>query len=130
MEPKMQFVLTGFTPDKGFRVFAFERIDADKSRTGFTVKTDMSLVQRYGIPVQELPLLCRRLLERRDEGEAEHSFIFSEEDMSSFADGRTAERNEILRKKSLRRPPTTKPTNPGFVNDLATQATKPDQETR
>jgi len=77
----MQFVLTGFTQNKGFRVFAFERIGADRARTPFTVKTDLELIRKYGIRVQELPLLCRALLERHDETEQERAWIYSEEEM-------------------------------------------------
>lgn len=42
----MQFVLTGFIPDTGFRVFAFDGIAEDRSRTGFTVRTDLALIRR------------------------------------------------------------------------------------
>lgn len=51
----MQFILTGFTPDTGFRVFAFQGIGTDRTRTDFTVRTDLSLIRRYGIRMQELP---------------------------------------------------------------------------
>ena len=52
----MQFILTGFTQEAGFRVFTFESLAADRTRTKFTVKTDLSLIRNYGIQVQELPL--------------------------------------------------------------------------
>jgi hypothetical protein len=55
----MQFVLTGFTQDLGCRVFAFDGIAVDRIRTAFTVRADMALIRRYGIQIQELPLLCR-----------------------------------------------------------------------
>jgi hypothetical protein len=61
----MQFILIGFTQDLGFRVFAFEGMGKDQIRTGFLVKADLALTRRYGIPLQELPLMCRELLERR-----------------------------------------------------------------
>ncbi len=63
----MQFVLTGFTHDKGFRVFTFDRIGEDRVRTKCTVRADLSLIRNYGIHIQELPLLCRGLLDRSDE---------------------------------------------------------------
>ena len=72
----MQFVLTGFTPDTGFRVFNFEGIAEDRSRIGFTVRTDLALTRKYGIQMQDLPLLCRGLLERRDENETGRALIF------------------------------------------------------
>jgi hypothetical protein len=102
---KMQFILTGFTPDTGFRVFAFEGIAADRTRTEFTVRTDLSLIRRYGIRVQELPLLCRGLLERRDEGQQERTLTFTEEEMRAHAKSCAAERDAAQRRKSRRSPP-------------------------
>lgn len=55
----MQYILTGFTQEMGFRVFAFERIGDDRLRTKFTVKADLALIRRYGIRLQDLPLMCR-----------------------------------------------------------------------
>jgi hypothetical protein len=108
---KMQFVLTGFIPDTGFRVFAFDGIAEDRSRTGFTVRADLALIRRYGIQMQDLPLLCRGLLERRDENETAHELIFSESEMRIHADHLAAEKEAAQRKKAARRPPTN--TNPG-----------------
>lgn len=102
---KMQFVLTGFTPDTGFRVFAFQGVGADRTRTEFTVRADLDLSRRYGIRVQELPLLCRGLLERRDEGEQEHTLTFTEEEMLLHAKSCAAERDAAQKKRSMRRPP-------------------------
>ena len=102
----MQFILTGFTPEMGFRVFAFQGIGADRTRTEFTVRTDLSLIRRYGIRLQELPLLCRGLLERRDEGEQERTLTFTEEKMRMHADSLAADRDAAQRRKSTRRPPS------------------------
>jgi len=99
----MQFILTGFTQDTGFRVFAFERIGADRTRTAFTVRTDLNLIRKYGIQVQELPLLCRALLERRDEAELERTWIFTEEEMQAYASNCAAERDAVKRKKAMRK---------------------------
>ena len=105
----MQFILTGFTQDTGFRVFAFEGIAGDRTRTAFTVRTDLALIRRYGIRVQELPLLCRGLLERRDDGVQERTMTFTEEGMRLHADSRAADRDAAQRRKSTRRPPPTRP---------------------
>src|SRR5579859_7051557 len=100
----MQFILTGFTQDTGFRVFAFEGVAIGQIRTIFTVKADLALSRRYGIAMQELPLLCRSLLDRQEEGghiedetgELEvvdkHTLTFSEDEMRACADKRTADR--------------------------------------
>ena len=60
----MQYTVTGFTYDAGFRVFALERIGEDRGRLPYGAKADMALARKYGIRVQELPLLCRELLEQ------------------------------------------------------------------
>jgi hypothetical protein len=111
-----QFVLTGFTPDTGFRVFAFDGIAADRSHTPFTVRADLGLIRLYGILVQELPLLCREFLERREEGALERAVTFSEAEMQLVAGARTLEREAAARKKSLRRiPPRRAPTDHAAV---------------
>jgi hypothetical protein len=43
------------------------------TRTHFVVRADLELMRKYEIRVQELPLLCRRLLERRDQEEPDHT---------------------------------------------------------
>jgi hypothetical protein len=117
----MQFILTGFTQDIGFRVFAFEGISDDRSRTAFIVRTDLALIRKYGIRVQELPLLCRGLLERREESEKERTLTFTEEGMRLHADHAAAERDAAKRRKPARRPPPS-PTSPPGVGWRAPQA--------
>ena len=108
----MQFVLKGFTQDTGFRVFAFDGVAPDRTRTAFTVRTDLALIRRYGIRVQELPLLCRGLLERQ-EGEQEYAMTFTEDGMRLHADAQAAERDAAAKRKALHRPPN-KPTGSGW----------------
>ena len=113
----MQFILTGFTQETGFRVFAFEGVVVGQIRTVFTVRADLALSRRYGIAMQDLPLLCRSLLDRQDESgprEAEsgerdslpkHALTFSEDEMRAWADKRAADRAlAALKKKTPRRP--------------------------
>jgi hypothetical protein len=108
----MQFILTGFTQVTGFRVFAFEGVAIGQIRTVFTVKADLALSRRYGIAMQELPLLCRSLLDRQEEnGPSEneavenHTLTFSEEEMRACADKRAADRaTAALKRKPPRRP--------------------------
>jgi hypothetical protein len=75
------FVLTGFTQDHESRRFAFDKIGADHVRKHFTVLADLNLIRHYGIHVQELPLLCRALLERAAESDEVRQFRFTEDDM-------------------------------------------------
>jgi hypothetical protein len=102
MSVKVQFVLTGFTHDVGFRVFAFERIGEDRGRTKCTVRADLSLSQRYGVHIQELPLLCRALLEKHEESGDFRSLTFSEVEFRACSDERAAAHALAL---SKRRPP-------------------------
>jgi len=96
---KIQFVLTGFTHDLGFRVFAFERMGEDRIRSQCTVKADLALTRRYGIQIQELPLLCRGLLDRREESDETRSLTFTEEEIRAFAQERAAAREKAASKK-------------------------------
>jgi len=111
----MQFILTGFTQDIGFRVFAFEGVAVGQIRTVFTVRADLALSRRYGIAMQELPLLCRSLLDRQDESAEndtsdessldKHALTFSEEEMRACADKRASDRAlAALKRKTPRRP--------------------------
>ena len=100
-----QFALAGFTQDAEFRVFNFELVGEDRSRIPFAVRADLALSRKHGIRVQELPLLCRKLLEQRDEGEKDPVVTFTEAEMRSHADRATAERDASQKKKLMQRPP-------------------------
>ena len=95
----MQFVLTGFKQDLGFRVFAFSRVEADRTRTEYTVRADLTLSRKYLIPMQELPLLCRNLLARCEDLGQSSSVPFGEEDMSLYASSCAAAREAARGKK-------------------------------
>jgi hypothetical protein len=104
----MQFILTGFTQDREFRVFAFEGIAADRVRTPFTVRADLALSRTYGIRLQELPLMCRGILERREEGEIgeiQNALTFTEEAMRLHASNCVAARALAAQKKKAPRRP-------------------------
>ena len=81
----MRFILKGFTQEIGFRVFEFEKVDEDQTRTEYTVSADLALTRRYDIRIQDLPLLCRLFLERHEASDDTRSFIFTEGEMSSHA---------------------------------------------
>ena len=101
---KRQFVLRGFTEMRGFRVFAFERIATDWSRCMFTVRANLALSRRYGIQLQELPLLCRAVLERTLDGEEKRSFAYDEEDMRDHAATAAARADATKQRKQPRKP--------------------------
>ena len=103
---KMQYMLRGFSQDKGFRIFAFEGIADDWTHIPFTVKTDLALTRKYGIRLQELPLLCRAVLEQYHEGKEKRAFAYTEQDMRLYADCAAARKEASKRKKPPRRPAT------------------------
>jgi hypothetical protein len=99
----MQYILTGFTQDIGFRVFAFEGVTDQWVRTAYSVKADLALARKHGIRVQELPLLCRGLLDRRIEDDDRRAFTFTEGDMTIHSNLVSAAL-ESHKKKAPRRP--------------------------
>jgi len=110
----MHFILTGFAQDGAFRVFAFEGIATGSLRITFTVRANLDLTRRYGIRLQELPLICREVLEHREEGEQERAFTFTEEAMRVHATRIAAARDEAAQnRKAPRRPAHTNGSNWG-----------------
>lgn len=94
----MYFVLNGFTADMGSRVFVFEGIQADRSRSHIplTVTVDLALARKYGIRLQDLPLLCRSVLERGHEDDTKRAYTYTEEEMRLHAE-HVADREEAAR---------------------------------
>ena len=95
----MQFMLKGFTQDSAFRVFEFDCIAPSRPRTQFTVRADLDLVRRYGIRVQELPLLCRSVLDAREPSNAARALTFTEEKMISYVKECAAAKELAAQKK-------------------------------
>ena len=81
----MTYVLTGFFQDGGFRVFSYDGITADHRRSPFWVRADLALARQHKLPVQELPLLCRGVLDNRDAESEEHTLTFSRAEMARLA---------------------------------------------
>lgn len=79
----MTFTLTGFEEGKGgVRRFAFQCVAADRSKTNVIVDADVSLARKYQIRLQELPLLCVRLLESLDSEGLAGAITLTEERMN------------------------------------------------
>ena len=106
----MEYQFTGFTHIGEYREFAFYGIDDDRSKTQFKVIADLGLSRKYHIAVQELPLLCRRLLEQLPAGAAARTLTFTESDMQGLVTARLATQRQNVHKKVQRRPkPVTSP---------------------
>ena len=120
MSTKMQYIFTGFSQEAEYRKFRFEKVAADRSRTEVTVRADLDLVRRYGIRVQELPLLCRRLLERED-GVEEAAVTFGEAEMCRYAsDCAAARAAAAAHRKAFPRKPVSEKVGAGW------RATRPE----
>ncbi len=110
----MEFVLAGFRQESNIRRFAFEGVTADRKqkRTEFFVGVDLTLIRKYSIPMQELPLLCRHLLAGlTDLTDVEHgqTLMFTEKDMVGYATKRVAAQAAADQKrKAHRRPPSNR----------------------
>lgn len=111
-EPKVdkkQFVLTGFKQTAGIRIYAFEGV-LDRQRSDYTVSVNLALIPVYGIRIQDLPLLCRELLEQRLDPEEASTMTFTEDAMRLHAERASTARHEAeQRKKAPRRPINANP---------------------
>jgi hypothetical protein len=88
----MEYLLDHYRQTAALRIFVFDGVSADRSRSRFTVSVDTALLGRYTISLQELPLLCRRFLENRAIAGGSHTLSFAEADMAHLF----AERAEAL----------------------------------
>ena len=71
---------------------------------------DLALIPGYGIRIQDLPLLCRELLQQRVEPDEVSALTFTEQDMRSLAERRATEREKAeQRKKPARHPANANP---------------------
>ena len=124
---QMQFTLTGFTQDSGCRVFAYDGVGEDRVRIKFTVSADLSLSRKYGIRLQELPLMCLEILERSSAMDevvgAEpavtlRTLSFTEAAMIRYADEIVAARDAaaLKRSSSRRQQPPKEAAAPGEFN--------------
>jgi len=101
----MEFVLVGFREEQGARCFTFEGIARDRTRKQYTVTADLEMLRKYQIAVQELPLLCRRLLERESLVSETATLPFTEQLMREHQDHCAAIKREAdLKKRAHKRP--------------------------
>lgn len=89
----MPYVLAGFRQLRDTRRYYFDAIDEGAGRKRVSVSANVVLIRKYGISLQELPLLCRRLLEKQSNVT---SIDFTESEMALFADKRAAEASAAM----------------------------------
>ena len=100
----MDFLLVGFKEGSDVRHFRFECVGPDRLRRTVVIHADMALARKHEIRMQELPLLCRRLLESIDEGEITDAVTFTEDHMISI---QTAARAAAEKKPKLPQRPSS-----------------------
>lgn len=97
----MSFTLAGFDECEGLRRFSFERI-AGNMKTTVVVRADLSLTRKHDIRLQELPLICARLLQGLGTDTPPGPITLTEEHMIAIqTEARAASEK---RRKSPRRP--------------------------
>ncbi len=119
----MQFTLLGFKQDTVYRVFSFECLADDRTKSAHTIRVDLALSRKHGIRLQELPLLCRSALEQELKAEGTELRTFTETEMLLHArlaaEARTA---ALLKKKAPRRPvPSTVDTGNGWRGSMVSK---------
>ena len=96
----MDFLLRGFNQISDVRQYAFQ--SAGAASENFTVRADLNLVRKHKIPMQELPLLCRRLLE--DAGALKsHALVFTEDAMLGYVRNRARALEDAALKRKMHR---------------------------
>ncbi|MBY0374038.1 MAG: hypothetical protein K2Q23_08580 [Bryobacteraceae bacterium] len=95
----MLYVLTGFVHDGQYRVYRFDGLAPHQERVPFTVRADLSLLRRYSIQIQDLPLLCRTVLEERVDTDEERTLTFTERQMRVLAEARLEAKNAAAAKR-------------------------------
>jgi len=95
----VNFVFTGFHQNDSVRQYVFQSVTRPNEK--FTVGADLNLVRKHKIPLQELPLLCRRLLEAKDEPQESPGLVFTEQEMLGYVEkrARVAHDAELKRRR-------------------------------
>lgn len=110
----MEFLLVGFCQKENIRHYSFQGIGDDRSgRMEFSVGVDLTLLHKHGIPLQEVPLLCRFLLASQVGHEQLGSLMFSEGEMLAHAEQRARDRAEAqIKRRSTSVRTLATPTSP------------------
>ena len=82
----MPFILTGFVHETNVRIYRFEQVEKGRERAQYTVRADLNLIRKYRIQMQELPLLCRQVLDQVPEDQPRRTFTYTEAEMGRYAE--------------------------------------------
>lgn len=107
----MLFTLAGFYQTSNIRHYHFDGVSDDRSKQQFVVSVDLDLIHKYKIPLQELPLLCRGVLERATKAA---SMMFTETDMVTYAEKRALAATEPVKRHKTPHSPAKRPMPPAW----------------
>ena len=107
----MKLLYTGFAhKTTGIREYMFQGLIADGTRKGLLVTTDVALLTKHHIQIQEVPMMCLRLLESTAEAQPQLAlFILTEADMLAHIRAKAAVKEQAISKKMKRSPSVENP---------------------
>jgi hypothetical protein len=95
----MKFVQTGFSQGGNVRQYSFQGIATGGKRTALSVGVDLTLIHKYRIPLQEVPLLCSAFLAAQSTIEPGQGLTLPEDFMRTRVDEMENERMRAQIKK-------------------------------
>lgn len=97
----MYFKLLGFSNTGSVRHFLFER-EVNGEKTPFTVLADLAIARKFHLTIQDLPLLCSRLLQTDCEGKPGGSVGVTEAHMDAYSTEKQATDRKNTEKSAVR----------------------------
>lgn len=116
----MAFTVIGFSQNGNIRQFLFERSAGHNTHTRYTVDANLVPLRTFGISVQELPLMCRRLLEALPEGDGTRALTLGEDDMRRHAEAAEAVLEQARRKRASAFNGARRPGQPSTFGQMRT----------
>ena len=107
----MKLAYMGFRHETtGVRLYSFEGVVSQGIRKGFLVTADIALLTKHRVRIQEVPMMCLRLLESSAEAEPQLEFlVLTEADMIAHVRAKAAEAEKAA---SARKKRPFRPANP------------------
>lgn len=101
----MEYVLTGVERSGNIRLYGFAEFGSDFRQTEFSIAVDIDVVRKYGIPLQELPLLCRFFLEEQCAAGLDRNLTYDEAEMIKYTTRRADAARGTEQRKTHRKSP-------------------------
>jgi len=107
----MKLAYMGFRHETtGVRLYSFEEVASEGTRKDFLVTADVALLTKHHVRIQEVPMMCLRLLENSAEAEPQLQFlVLTEADMLAHVRAKAAEAEKAASKRTKR---PFRPANP------------------